>query len=84
MWHLQTKVGTFWIVDAEEHEGEYLLGMDNDVLGRYDDPQKAVNDVRQHETGCLMWDMGSVSRPAPELEEWHTGLPDAWEKADTL
>jgi hypothetical protein len=79
MWHLQTKIGTFWIVDAEDGQNEYLLGMDNEVLGRYAEPQQAVEDVKRHETGCLRWDAGDVSRPAPELTGWHEGVPEAWE-----
>ena len=79
MWHLQTKVGTFWIVDAEDNPDEYLLGMDNDVLGRYQAPESAVDDVQRHETGCLLWDAGSSTRGAPGLKSWHEGPPEAWE-----
>lgn len=78
MWYLQTKVGTFWILDAEAADSEYMLGIDSDVLGKYDAPEKAVEDVRSQETGFLKWDVSPMVREAPPLEGWREGEPEDW------
>ena len=80
MWHLQTKLGTFWILDAEEgKDNEFVLGIDNDILGTYTDLLTAVSDVQRQETGCLRWDVAHIARAAPPLEGWKEGEPGTWD-----
>lgn len=79
MWHLQTKFGTFWIVDSDGLPETYVLGMDNDTLGVYPTPDKAVQDVQRQETGCLRWDTVPLGRNPPDLNLWREGSPEHWE-----
>ncbi|MES2212572.1 MAG: hypothetical protein V4490_05480 [Pseudomonadota bacterium] len=80
MWHLKTRLGTFWIIPADEPEaaGGYVVGLDNDTLGIYTDPNLAVGDVQQYRTGLLAWDERPGVRGAPDLTAWQPGLPEKW------
>ena len=83
MWHLKTRLGTFWIIPAEELDvvGKYVLGIDHDTLGVYTDPNLAVGDVQQYRTGLLAWDERPGVRRAPDLSAWCPGLPEKWAEA---
>ncbi len=80
MWHLKTRLGTFWIIPADELDqaGNYVLGLDDDTLGIYTDPHTAVQVVQRYETGCLAWDERPAIRMPPDLVAWRSGLPEQW------
>lgn len=80
MWHLRTKQGTFWVIEAPS-SNKYLLGVDNSELGIYDDADAAAKDVRNQATGHFPWDCQSRVQ-APELvASWTVGVPDSWAEA---
>ena len=78
MWHVKTKLGTFWIVESDADAQKYYLGCEEEDLGSYDSIKKAVEDVCNHETGNLSWDE-QITVKAPEaIEQWEEGPPDGW------
>lgn len=78
MWHIKTKLGTFWIVQGEDQTQKYYLGHDDEDLGEYESIEKALDDVCNQETGYLKWDeLQKVSAPH-DIEEWQEGAPEGW------
>lgn len=78
MWHVKTKLGTFWIVESDEQAQKYYLGCEDEDLGSYDSVLNAVQDVCNHETGRLEWDE-QISVKVPEnIEDWDEGPPEGW------
>lgn len=79
MWHLKTKLGTFWLVESEGTESKkFLFGVDDHELGTYTDVAAAAKDVYQQATGFLQWDSQSKVRAPTNIEQWNTGLPEGW------
>ena len=80
MWYLKTKLGTLWIVQAEEESShpQYVLGLDEDYLGLYESIEKAVEDVCNHETGALKWDESLKATAPHDLSGWKEGEPESW------
>lgn len=79
MWHLLTKLGTFWIADAKEKEGEkYVLGLDDDTLGIYNKLDDVIVDIKAHTTGNLDWDSQTRLKIPDSLKEWKQGEPKGW------
>lgn len=79
MWHHKTKIGTFWIVESEDHH-EYYLGFDEDSLGKYQRIEDAIHDIQAHETGELKWDLSSIANIPERITEWQEGEPDNWDE----
>ena len=79
MWHLKTKLGTFWILETSEDNEEYLLGVNDEQLCRYKSTDAAIKDVCEQSTGYLSWDCQSRVRAPTDLSGWHEGVPDNWE-----
>lgn len=82
MWHLKTRLGTFWVVESESdetHRANYTLGVDDYELGKYDDINKAVRDVYEQETGHYSWDSLSRIRAPKDISEWRGGEPTNWQ-----
>lgn len=79
MWHHKTKIGTFWIIEAEANDA-YFLGFDEESLGKYKKIEDAIHDIVEHETGDLKWDLSSISVPE-SIEQWQEGEPENWDEA---
>jgi hypothetical protein len=71
MWHLRTKQGTFWVIEAPSTH-KYLLGIDDAELGVYDDDQA---------TGFFPWDCQSRVKAPDHVANWAVGEPESWAEA---
>lgn len=80
MWHMKTKLGTFWIIQTEEEHPKYFLGMDDNTLRSYDDVEEALQDVCNHTTGELTWDLDTRTKVPSDLKQWLEGEPEIWQK----
>ncbi len=78
MWHLKTKLGTFWIVKNEAKDQSFFLGCEDENLGQYESADSAVNDIHKRETGYLEWDEQSSLNVPTVLSEWAQGEPEYW------
>ena len=78
MWHLKTRMGTFWVVETDE-PNHYCLGVDNDKLGDYEDAELAAKDVLEQSTGYFEWDCQSRVKVPEDLAHWTKGQPDGWQ-----
>ena len=69
MYWYKSKVGTFTIRSTLNGYGLFLGG---DLVGEYDSPTAAADDVFTHTTGEFRWDRldGRVNPPS-DLSEWH-------------
>lgn len=79
MWHLRTKQGIFWVVEAPETH-KYVLGVDNDELGVYDDADQAAKEVHDQTTGHLAWDSASHVAAPDHVTNWAKGEPTNWQE----
>lgn len=90
MWHLKTKLGTFWIVSNQEgdenHDGDnhhrYYLGMDDTTIRAYNEAQDAIEDVCNHTTGEIQWDVDTRIKVPTDIHLWQEGEPDIWKKTN--
>jgi len=80
MWHLKTKMGTFWILPLHDSKHAYVLGVNDDELAFYTDIEKAAKDVREQATGFLRWDTERVVKAPEHISEWANGEPQEWRK----
>jgi hypothetical protein len=88
MWHLKTKLGTFWIVSNQEsddssqtaHDKRYYLGMDDTTIRVYGDAQEAIEDICNHTTGELQWDADTRIKVPADIALWQEGEPEVWRK----
>ncbi len=80
MWHLRTRQGTFWVIESPSNS-KYVLGVNNDELGVYDDANSAAKDVHNQATGHLAWDCQSHAKAPDHLSKWAEGEPDNWADA---
>lgn len=80
MWYLKTKLGTLWIVEADDEPThcQYVLGMDEDSLGVYESVERAISDVCNHETGALKWDESLKAEAPSDINGWIEGQPESW------
>ena len=78
MWYHKTKVGTFWIVESDE-DHKYYVGLDEDSLGAYEQIEKAIEDIKNQQTGCLKWDVTRGITVPEDLLEWDEGEPGNWD-----
>ena len=79
MWHLRTKLGTFWVVEAPQGDQEqYYLGIDNYELGKYQNKEEAVQDVCQQNTGYFDWDCLTKVKVPGKISQWKEGEPRDW------
>lgn len=83
MWHLKTKLGIFWVVEASKDTSSaqrksYYLGIDDQELGVYDDIAKAAKDVHQQATGYFSWDCQSKVQAPAVIGDWKQGQPEDW------
>lgn len=80
--HLNTKLGTFWIMelnsDTPEPEQRYYLGVGDEELGLYSNPTKAVEDVCNQSTGFLKWDSQMRVTAPNTISDWEEGIPESW------
>lgn len=77
MWHLRTKQGTFWVIEAPTTH-KYVLGVNNDELGIYEDADAAAKDVHDQATGFFPWDCQSRAKAPDHVSNWAQGEPDNW------
>lgn len=82
MWHLKTRLGTFWLIEnvadnAEQADG-YYLGIDDHELGVYNSADTAAEDVYAQQTGYLKWDCQSKVKVPKEISAWVEGSPEDW------
>jgi hypothetical protein len=80
MWHLRTRQGTFWVIESQETH-KYVLGVNNDELGSYDDADAAAKDVHNQATGYFPWDCQSHAKAPDHVSNWVQGEPDNWSDA---
>lgn len=87
MWHFKTKLGTFWIVQPQENEAgvssddkRCYLGMDDTTIRAYGDIQDAVEDVYNHTTGEIQWDVDTRIKVPADIHQWQEGEPEIWRK----
>lgn len=68
MYYFRSRVGLFRIIPAN---GRYYLVLNDNVLGAYNSPIAAADDVYTHTTGDWSWDRldGLVSSPT-DLSVW--------------
>ena len=80
MWHLRTKLGTFWVIEASQDNKKYkyFLGVDDQELGAYEDYHTAAKDVYCQHTGYFKWDSQDRVRVPQDISEWHEGEPEGW------
>ncbi len=80
MWHFRTRQGTFWVIESQETR-KYVLGINNDELGSYDDADAAAKDVQNQATGFFPWDCESHAKAPDHVSNWAQGEPDNWSDA---
>lgn len=80
MWHLKTKMGTFWILPLRDAKHPYVLGVNDDELAFYTDIEKAAKDVHDQATGFLRWDTERAVKVPEHISEWANGEPQEWHK----
>ncbi len=78
MWHLKTKLGTFWIVKDESKDQSFFLGCEDEDLGQYKTIDSVLDDIHKRETGYLEWDEQSTLKVPKALSEWEQGAPEYW------
>lgn len=80
MWHLKTKLGTFWVVETNNETNErYFLGINDQELGAYNDLETAAKDVYEQSTGYLQWDSQAKVKVPESISQWAEGDPETWE-----
>lgn len=80
MWHLRTRQGTFWVIESPTTH-KYVLGIDNDELGEYENADSAAKDVSEQATGYFPWDCQSHVKAPDQLSKWVVGEPENWSDA---
>jgi hypothetical protein len=79
MWHLKTKLGTFWVVETNNESTErYFLGINDQELGAYNDLETAAKDVYEQSTGYLQWDSQAKVKVPESISQWAEGDPETW------
>ena len=78
MWYLKTKMGTFWVVESEDKTQGCYLGVGNDEIGVYHDPEQAANVVHDQATGYLNWDLMPRVEVPKHIGQWNSGDPSEW------
>lgn len=80
MWHLKTKLGTFWVVETNnELQHGYFLGVNDQELGVYNEVDQAAKDVYEQTTGYLTWDCQARVKAPNSINQWVEGAPDDWQ-----
>ena len=77
MWHLRTKQGTFWVIESPDTH-KYVLGVNNDELGLYDNADAAALEVLNQTTGYFPWDCQSHIKAPGHVASWAEGEPENW------
>lgn len=80
MWHLKTRLGTFWVIPLLEEQNKYILGINDDELALYTDVEQAAKDVHDQATGFLKWDTQPQVKAPEHINEWVEGEPQDWHK----
>ena len=87
IWHLKTRLGTFWVMEDElnacsddDGDKKYYLGVDDVELAPYTDAEQAARDVYEQATGYFKWDCQSKINVPSDLSKWAQGSPDGWGK----
>lgn len=79
MWHLKTKMGTFWIIESEEPENRHFFyGLDDDALGSHQQLNEVLDDICTQSTGSLLWDGASNVTAPHDIAQWVDGEPESW------
>lgn len=78
MWYLKTKIGTFWVIESQDTAQGCWLGIGDDELGIYQDPEQAANVVHDQATGHLPWDMMTHVNAPKHIAQWKHGEPHEW------
>ncbi len=71
-WHYRTGFGVFVI--REREDDRFCLYIDDEVLGAYDSPGTAADEVFFGTTGFTAWDNANLDEPH-DLSEWSAGEP---------
>jgi len=82
MWHLKTKLGTFWVLPLAEKKGRFVLGLNDEELSFYTDTEQAARAVHDQSTGCLKWDIASRPTAPEHITEWVEGEPKEWSRCN--
>lgn len=78
MWHLKTKLGTFWVIPVSEVGSKYFLGLNDTPLAEYRDAEQAAHDVYTQATGYFKWDSQAHVKVPEHLNDWQEGEPRDW------
>ena len=80
MWHLKTRLGTFWVIEKtlSSTQHQYYLGVDDNELASYTDANQAAQDVYNQATGYFQWDCQSRIKVPTDLADWVEGDPENW------
>ena len=70
MFYYESPVGLFTIAKDEDC---YILQLDDEILGRYNSPEAAADDVYTQHTGSFLWDSFDLPPAAPTgVNEWQS------------
>ena len=69
MWIFKSPAGLFWIKPTQD--GQYALGIDDEMLRLYKSPIDAADDVSCCSSGCYEWDQRAVNDEQIDLCEWN-------------
>lgn len=68
LWTYKTKTGIFWI--KPDTINGFSLGIDDELLGSYINPEQAADDVYMCATGYWDWDQQLTVMEPESLSEW--------------
>lgn len=69
MWVFKSPAGLFWIKPTPD--GQFALGIDDEMLRLYESPIDAADDVSCCASGCYEWDQRAVNDQPMDLCEWN-------------
>jgi hypothetical protein len=78
MWHLKTRLGTFWVAPVSDSGHQFFLGVGDQELGIYNDAEQAAQDVHNQSTGYLKWDIEVKVFAPRHITDWKEGEPQNW------
>lgn len=79
MWHLKTRLGTFWVIPLADVANKFYLGVNEQELGVYNEAEQAARDVHDQLTGYYRWDCQPRVRAPEHIAQWAEGEPQNWE-----
>ena len=56
--------------------------MDDTTIRAYNEAQDAIEDVCNHTTGEIQWDVDTRIKVPTDIHLWQEGEPDIWKKTN--